>query len=349
VSKVFPDGTTAVREVSMTIGEGEFFTLLGPSGCGKTTILRMIAGFVRPTSGQIAIGGRDVTYVPPNRRDTAMVFQNYALFPHLTVFENVAFGLRVRHVGPQEVGARVREALSQVRLTEMERRRIEQLSGGQQQRVALARALVVRPSLLLLDEPLSNLDAKLREETRSEIRLLQRRAGITAIYVTHDQAEAMAMSDRIAVLNQGEVHQIGSPEDIYHRPATSFVAAFIGKSTLLRGTLTHVDGHAGQVRLEGGASFRVDLRSGSGASLEPGDAVTLSIRPEGFRAAPAGSSENVLAGSVLNTEFAGSHTEYQLAVGDLRVIAWLDGQDHASRVGDTLRITAPPECIYLLA
>jgi iron(III) transport system ATP-binding protein len=346
---VFPDGTTAVREVTMSIAAGEFFTLLGPSGCGKTTILRMVAGFVQPTSGRIVIRGRDVTHVPPNRRGTAMVFQNYALFPHLTVFENVAFGLRVRHVASQELGAQVREALSQVRLSPLEQRRIEQLSGGQQQRVALARALVIRPNLLLLDEPLSNLDAKLREETRSEIRLLQRSAGITAIYVTHDQAEAMAVSDRVAVLSHGEVHQIGAPEEIYHRPATEFVATFIGKSTLLRGTVTRVDGNAGWVRLEDGASFHVDLRRGSATSLKPGDAVTLSIRPEGFRTAPTGDAENVLAGRILNLEFAGSHTEYQIAVGDIRVIAWLEGQTRGRRVGETLRMAAPPECIYLLA
>src|SRR5699024_9215490 len=237
ITRIYGGTTPSVDDVSLTVGDGEFFTLLGPSGCGKSTTLRMIAGFIQPTSGTIRFGEREVTSLPPHKRDTGMVFQNYALFPHMDVTGNVAYGLSMRHVAKAEKTKRVTEALDIVGLGGYSDRRIDQLSGGQQQRVALARALVIQPSVLLLDEPLSNLDAKLREETRAQIRQIQKRAGTTSVYVTHDQSEAMAMSDRIAVMNAGVLHQVGAPREIYRRPTTSFVARFIGRSNVLLGTV----------------------------------------------------------------------------------------------------------------
>ncbi|MCG0239129.1 MAG: ABC transporter ATP-binding protein [Firmicutes bacterium] len=349
VSKVYPGGAAAVRDVNLTIGAGEFFTLLGPSGCGKTTTLRMIAGFTLPSSGRIWFGDRDVTRVPPNERDTGMVFQNYALFPHMTVFENVAFGLRVRRLPKDEIRRRVEEALAQVHLAGLGSRRVDQLSGGQQQRVALARALVIRPKVLLLDEPLSNLDAKLREETRSEIRRLQRELGITAIYVTHDQAEAMAISDRIAVMEGGRVHQVGTPQEIYHRPATRFVATFIGKSNLLEGVLTRVEGNTGWVRV-GEWEVGVHLhRRNPGVEPRPGRRVLLSIRPEGLQPASDQEHANVLVGTVERVEFGGAYTEYTVAAGSLKVMAAIAAADgDLRRVGDPLRLYVPPERIFLV-
>jgi putative spermidine/putrescine transport system ATP-binding protein len=225
--------TVAVAGIDLAVREGEFMTLLGPSGCGKTTTLGLIAGFFPPSAGSIAIGGRPVAELPPFRRDIGVVFQDYALFPHLTAAENVAFGLRMRKVAAADVASRVREALDLVQLGSLGERRPLELSGGQRQRVALARALVIRPAVLLLDEPLSNLDLKLREEMRVEIAGLQRRLGITTVFVTHDQGEALVMSDRIAVMNAGRIEQVGRPADIYERPATRFVAEFIGRMNFL--------------------------------------------------------------------------------------------------------------------
>jgi len=224
---------TAVDAIDLTVAQGEFVTLLGPSGCGKTTTLNMIAGFLAPDAGSIRLRGKAVEALPPFRRDLGLVFQDYALFPHMTVAENVAFGLRMRHVTRPEITQRVAEALDLVQLSGLGDRRPLQLSGGQRQRVALARALVIRPAMLLLDEPLSNLDLKLREEMRVEISALQRRLGIATVFVTHDQGEALTMSDRIAVMRQGRIEQIGAPNDIYERPATRFVAGFIGTANLI--------------------------------------------------------------------------------------------------------------------
>jgi iron(III) transport system ATP-binding protein len=232
LSRRFGD-TTAVDAVSLDVAAGEFLTLLGPSGCGKTTTLRMVAGFEHPTSGQVWVNGRDVTALPPQRRDVGMVFQNYALFPHMDVGENVAFGLRAR--GGRDVDARVERALERVELAGYKRRKVQELSGGQQQRVALARALAPEPPLLLLDEPLSNLDAALRERTRTEIRALLKELGMTAVFVTHDQEEAFALSDRIAVLDRGRLQQLGTPEELYARPANPFVAAFLGRANFFPG------------------------------------------------------------------------------------------------------------------
>jgi len=233
VTKTFDGKVVAVDAVTLDIRAGEFFSLLGPSGCGKTTSLRMIAGFERPDSGRVHVGGQDITDVPVHRRDMGMVFQSYALFPHRTVAENVAFGLRMRDVPKPEIARRVASALAQVALTGLEERKPGQLSGGQQQRVALARALVIEPRVLLCDEPLGALDRKLRQQMQFELKELQQRLGVTLVFVTHDQEEALAMSDRIAVMNKGRVEQIGAPTEIYERPRTRFVADFIGEINLL--------------------------------------------------------------------------------------------------------------------
>ncbi len=236
LTKTFPHGGPTIGPLDLRMQEGELFTLLGPSGCGKSTTLRMIAGFEEPTAGEVRLGDRDLTSVAPDARDLGLVFQNYALFPHLNVFGNVAFGLETRRLPRNQIRLRVEEALAQVGLDRHLTARIDRLSGGQQQRVALARALVIRPRLLLLDEPLSNLDAKLREETRGLLRRIQRQTGVTTIYVTHDQAEAMALSTRLAVMNHGRVEQVGDPRSIYERPQTRFVASFVGRNNLIEVT-----------------------------------------------------------------------------------------------------------------
>ncbi|GAB3153117.1 ABC transporter ATP-binding protein [Micromonospora sonneratiae] len=297
--------TAAVDDVDINIAAGEFFTLLGPSGCGKTTTLRMVAGFYFPTSGRIRFGTEDVTRKPPNKRDTGMVFQNYALFPHMSVAQNVAYGLKIRKVGRAESRRRVEEALAQVHLGGYGTRRIDELSGGQQQRVALARALVIRPRTLLLDEPLSNLDAKLREETRAEIRRIQREAGITSIYVTHDQAEAMAMSDRIAVMESGRVQQIGSPQEIYHQPANTFVARFIGRSNVLSLPVVSATATTVDVRLPGGG--RITVAAPPEHGLTESATALVSVRPEHIGLC-ASTEEGALTGRVTELEFTGMAT-----------------------------------------
>ena len=270
--------TIAVDQVSLETRREEFLTLLGPSGCGKTTILRCIAGFVRPDAGRVRIGSKDVTEVPPYRREIGMVFQSYALFPHLTVFENVAFGLRVRRLPRLEIAPRVHRALDLVKLVGLAGRLPRQLSGGQQQRVALARALVYEPRVLLLDEPLSNLDAKLRVEMRAEIRAIQRRLGLTAIYVTHDQEEALSVSDRVAVMRSGRIEQMDTPATVYDRPANAFVAGFVGVSNLLPGEVVSSDGGTTVARLGGG----LDVRA-AGVSVGAGRPVWIMARPETIR------------------------------------------------------------------
>jgi putative spermidine/putrescine transport system ATP-binding protein len=258
----------AVRDVSIDVAEGEFLVLLGPSGCGKTTTLRIVAGFVEPNTGTVSLGGRDITHLPPWKRNTGLVFQSYALFPHLSVDQNVAFGLEMRGAKPAEIAPKVAEALRLVRLDHLGDRLPRQLSGGQQQRVALARALAFRPDILLLDEPLSNLDAKLRQEVRVEIRDLQRSLGITTVMVTHDQEEALTMADRLVVMNEGRVRQIGSQRDLYERPADSFVAGFVGRSSFIHGDIDRSDGF----QSAGGLMIRCPDQA-------PGPAV-LALRPE---------------------------------------------------------------------
>jgi iron(III) transport system ATP-binding protein len=303
LTKTFPRAGKVVDAIDLKIDDGEFFTLLGPSGCGKSTTLRMVAGFEEPTGGRIFFDKVDVTYDPPNRRGIGFVFQNYALFPHLSVAQNVAFGLQVRKVPLAEARDRVAAALQDVQLRGFEEARVDQLSGGQQQRVALARALVIRPKLLLLDEPLSNLDAKLRRETRAALRLLHQSTRVTTIYVTHDQDEAMAMSDRIAVLDRGKIHQVGQPEEIYERPATRFVAKFIGRNNVLDATVCSASEQSAVLRFANGAELAVDAhRRAPGLQLHPGATVGVCLRAESVQLA---ADRGIFSGIVTDVEYAG--------------------------------------------
>jgi len=291
---------TALKDVSLDIKEGEFFTLLGPSGCGKTTLLRMIAGFNSIEGGEFYFGDKLINNVPAHKRDIGMVFQNYAIFPHLTVAENVAYGLKARKVPPGEIKPRVEKALDLVQIGHLSKRKPNELSGGQQQRVALARAFVIEPSVLLMDEPLSNLDAKLRVQMRSAIRKLQRQLGITTIYVTHDQEEALAISDRIAVMKEGVIMQCATPREIYAKPANPFVAGFIGTSNFLDCTVSE----GGKVEIEGGLTIQVPLKKNY-----TGKAV-LSARPEQLFF-----SDHGLPGKVMFSTFLGDFVEYEINIG----------------------------------
>ena len=302
---------TAVEGVSLAVGRREFLTLLGPSGCGKTTTLRLIAGFERPTSGVVLIDGRAVQNLPAYKRPVNTVFQNYALFPHMTVFDNVAFGLRMKHVPAAERRRQVAAALDMVRLVGMERRKPGQLSGGQQQRVALARALVNRPSVLLLDEPLGALDLKLRRAMQLELRTLNREVGITFIYVTHDQEEALAMSDRIAVMSQGHVLQVGPAEEIYERPASRFVADFIGETNLLPVRILGVSGGIAAVALPCGATA-----GGRAGAAVAGTDATLAVRPERITIGSSDDGAAGLDGTITEAVYLGSATQYVVALPD---------------------------------
>ncbi|MEK5172632.1 ABC transporter ATP-binding protein [Heyndrickxia sp. FSL W8-0496] len=309
----------AVDQLNLQIREGEFFTFLGPSGCGKTTTLRMIAGFYYPTKGIVRFGEKDMTRVPPEKRNTGMVFQNYALFPHMTVFENVAFGLKVRKIPSTEIKNRVHDVLEKVRLDTFSNRQVSQLSGGQQQRVALARALVIEPEILLLDEPLSNLDAKLRDEMRTEILRLQRDYHITTIYVTHDQAEALSMSDRIAVFNHGVCHQIGTPFEIYNEPANDFVAQFIGEINFIPFEMDKIKEEKIEVRIfQGNQSLSVKRIPFNDVEFSMDEKLILSIRPESIKlSTQAMEGENVLEGKIESLQFFGSAVEILVKVKDI--------------------------------
>ena len=305
----------ALSGIELAIEEREFVTFLGPSGCGKTTMLRTLAGFLTPDSGTIHVGGRLLSspqaVVPPEHRRMGMVFQNYAVWPHMSVFENVAFGLRLLKVEGAEIGERVSRILDAVGLSGLEKRHPGQFSGGQRQGVALARSLVVEPSILLLDEPLSNLDAKLRERMRTELKTLQRRTGITFIYVTHDQAEAMALSDRIVVFNQGTVQQVGAPRDVYERPANIFVADFMGLVNKVPGKLVELRGTSARVRI---GEQTIEACTSDG--IDPSGAIVVAIRPEAIRlgeAAPV-AGNNVLAGKLVESTFLGNIVDHQVDV-----------------------------------
>ncbi len=335
LSKSF-GGHNAVDDLSLSVEDGEFVTLLGPSGCGKTTTLLMIAGFVEATSGSITLEGRDLLAMKPNRRGLGIVFQSYALFPHLTAAENVSFGLEMQRVPQAERERRVRETLKLVGLSELADRFPRRMSGGQQQRVALARALVIRPRILLLDEPLSNLDAKLREEMQLELRQIQRTVGATTILVTHDQAEAMALSDRIVVMNAGRVEQIARPHEAYERPASAFVAGFLGRTNVLAGTLQR----------EGARTFAA---IGDGRWPVPalaGERLTASVRPEKIRfsAAEPGS----LGGTIATCTFQGSHWLYQVRTeaGTVTVIRQ-NSHEPALPEGSAVRLAWRPEDMTL--
>jgi spermidine/putrescine transport system ATP-binding protein len=303
------DRVHAVRRMDLAIVRGEFFSLLGPSGCGKTTTMRMIAGFEEPTAGTVFLDGRDVTGVSPNKRDVNMVFQSYALFPHLTTYQNVAFGLERKKVNKSEIRRRVTEIMEIVSLTGMEKRAPREMSGGQQQRVALARALVNRPRALLLDEPLGALDLKLRQQMQVELKRIQREVGITFVYVTHDQGEALTMSDRIAVMQAGVIEQLGSPREIYERPATRFVAGFIGTSNLISGRADAVDGNRAVISYGDEGRVVVPMPR----AVAPGDAVEVSVRPEKIdlhRGAPPTTDGSLLAGVVTEVVYHGTSTNY---------------------------------------
>ena len=353
VSKRYGD-FHAVRDFSLAIEQGELVVLLGPSGCGKTTTLRMIAGFVPVTSGRVRLGGRDVTNLPPHRRNTGLVFQGYALFPHLTAAENVAFGLEMRKLPAPVVREKVARALKLVRLEGLGDRLPRQLSGGQQQRVALARALVIEPDALLLDEPLSNLDAKLREEVRVEIRQLQRALGLTTVMVTHDQDEALAMADRLVVMSAGAIQQIGTQRDLYERPRNRFVAGFVGRTNFLHGQLVE----AGVFQSDGGLTLRFDpappSSAGAGGS-SPGGRRALALRPErlALGASASAARANRVAGTVEFTSYLGAVIEYyvRLSSGEiLRVHAPNTGAagDRAWALGDTVHVSWPIEVGFVL-
>ena len=303
-----------VSEVSLSIEEGELFTLLGPSGCGKTTLLRLIAGFYAPDGGEIRFDARVVNAVPPHERGIGMVFQNYALWPHMKVSENVSYGLKLRKISASEIAERVHSVLEKVKLGGLGDRYPGQLSGGQQQRVALARALVLNPEILLLDEPLSNLDAKIRVQVRAEIRKLQKELGITTIYVTHDQEEALTLSDRIAVFNQGKVFQIGPPKALYERPANRFVADFIGINNLIDGTVRAIEGPLRTVRVEtpvGEISAIYDER------LRAGDRCVICIRPENAAVdGESGGERNRLKGKISFAAYLGNTLRYDIDLGN---------------------------------
>ena len=294
----------AIRAVTLDVADGEFVVLLGPSGCGKTTTLRVVAGFAEPDSGSVALGERDITRLPPWKRNAGLVFQNYALFPHLTVAQNVAFGLEMRKIGAAETARRVGDALQLVRLEPLAQRLPRQLSGGQQQRVALARALVFHPDVLLLDEPLSNLDAKLRQDVRVEIRELQRKLGLTTVMVTHDQEEALTMADRLVVMQDGAVRQVGTQQDLYERPCDRFVAAFVGRSTFIEGEIEA----PGRFRSHGGLSLAC-----TAATLGP---ATLALRPERMliEAAPQAAVDNNLPGVVEFVSYLGATVDMHVRI-----------------------------------
>jgi spermidine/putrescine transport system ATP-binding protein len=348
LEKRFRD-VVAVERISLDIEPGEFFSLLGPSGCGKTTTLRMIGGFEQPTGGRIELRGRDVTRDPPDKRPVNMVFQNYALFPHLDVGGNVGFGLRRKRVPGPEIERRVGEALELVRLTGYGRRRPNQLSGGQQQRVALARALVNRPTVLLLDEPLGALDLKLRRQLQVELKRIQMEVGITFVYVTHDQEEALTMSDRIAVMHRGVVEQLGTPEELYERPTTRFVADFIGTTNLFHGEVVAAGDGLARVRLSSGEVCHVE-----GSDLTPGRQVELSVRPEcvELRTAEPGApgEPGALSGVIQQAAYLGGTIQYQArSSGGLVVLAVTSKNGSRFETGARVDIVWSPSEALVLA
>ena len=355
VTKVFADPSrpekslTAVRNANIDVKEGEFVTFLGPSGCGKTTTLRIISGFEAPTSGEVWIAGKLVNDQPPNKRDTSMVFQSYAIFPHLSVGQNIGFGLELKERPKAEIKAEVEKIMAVMNLKDLAHRRPDQLSGGQQQRVALARAIVNRPSVLLFDEPLSNLDAKLREQMRLEIRRIQQSFGITSIYVTHDQAEAMTVSDRIVVMNEGNIMQIGTPFEIYSRPANRFVADFIGRVNFLEGRIAGTEEGAVEVEYDGGRRKKIASRAGFFAK---GDRAVLTVRPESLRLSHGSSGDaGLLAGKISKLVYLGPVVEYEIDAGfDKPILAVTHNpvEEGFFRVGESVFIDFAPASGHVL-
>jgi spermidine/putrescine transport system ATP-binding protein len=351
VTKKFGE-MVAVDRISLEVRDGEFFSLLGPSGCGKTTTLRMIGGFEQPTSGLIELQGQDVTWLPPFKRNVNTVFQNYALFPHLTIFENVAFGLRRKGVRKDEIKSRVTEMLRLVELPGYEARKPTQISGGQAQRVALARALINRPAVLLLDEPLGALDLKLRKQMQVELKRIQQEVGITFIYVTHDQEEAMTMSDRIAVMNHGHYEQLGEPESLYERPTTRFVAGFLGISNLLPAHVAGRDGAYASATLADDTAIRIPS-----ALLNGTDRIAIGVRPEKIRlsepSAAAPSGHNRLTGIVRDASYLGVSTQYQVESRGGTLTVYEQNVERATRAelwarGDQVQMTWSPDHSFVV-
>ena len=346
ISKIYKDPKTgkdfyAVQDTTLDIEPGTFVTLLGPSGCGKTTTLRMIAGFESPDEGDIYLGDEAINALTPNKRDTAMVFQSYALLPHYNVFDNVANGLKIRKLPKEEIQERVMNILKLVEMEGMESRMTNQLSGGQQQRVALARALVIEPSVLLFDEPLSNLDAKLRVTMRTEIRKIQQKVGITAIYVTHDQSEAMSISDKIIIMSKGKVEQIGTPREIYYHPTSKFVADFIGEANFLEAQVRSADGEKAMISVAGG-EFEVN----NFAHAKAGETATLVLRPEGVSL----SEKGLLEGTVTLSTFMGAYQYYQMMVGDIeiQITDYNPVNRRIYEVGEKAYLDFDPKGVYIL-
>jgi len=333
----------AVKDVSLSIRKGEFVTLLGPSGCGKTTILRSIAGLVQPTGGEIAVAGRRIDNIPIHKRNIGLVFQNYALFPHKTIFDNIAFGLKYRNVEKSLIAQKVTRALEMVRLPGVEKKLPSEMSGGQQQRIALARAIVIEPDVLLLDEPLSALDANLREEMRTELKIIQREVGITTIFVTHDQDEALAMSDRIVVMNKGLIEQVGTPEDVYRRPESLFVASFLGQSNLLPGRVTSAADGTVRVQLDNGPEIAVAAPGGA----RTGDPVTAVVRAQKVQLNPPERATG-LTGKIASTSYLGGSAAYFVDMGGLRLQSIATIDDRVWREGESVSIGIAPGDVLLL-
>jgi putative spermidine/putrescine transport system ATP-binding protein len=345
VTKTYGD-VAAVSDISLAIEHGEFVALLGPSGCGKTTTLQMLAGFVEATSGDIRIDGKPMRGIPPHKRNIGVVFQSYALFPHLSVFDNVGFGLKMRDIERAEVARRVNRALDLVQLAGLDRRYPKELSGGQQQRVALARALVIEPSVLLLDEPLSNLDANLREQMRFEIREIQKRIGITTVFVTHDQNEAMAAADRLVVMSKGRIRQIGTARDIYETPSDLFVAGFIGQANLLHGRVRAVRGMEAEIALSAGGLI-VARHDGS---AQAGDERSIALRPEDFE---LGAQEqpglNSVRGTVVRMNYLGASINAGVRVGETTLMVSIPRGKVAVREGESVFVSWPKSAGITLA
>jgi iron(III) transport system ATP-binding protein len=330
----------AVNDISLNIEKGQFVTLLGPSGCGKTTTLRLVAGFEFPTIGHITLDGAHLEDVPPNNRNMAMVFQSYAIFPHLNVFENIAYGLKIKKLSNAEIKRRIDEVVSLVQLGGLEDRAPNQLSGGQQQRVALARALVVEPKVLLFDEPLSNLDAKLRAQMRFEIRRLQQHLGITSVYVTHDQAEAMALSDRIVVMNQGRIEQVGTPEEVYKRPTSKFVADFIGRANFVDAKVNEIKNSHAVVTL-----FGKNITLPCSPKVQAGTQAHAMVRPESIKLS---TTVDVISGDVKTAAYLGSLVEYEVEVNGVVLLVVDYEPKRVFAAGDRVGVSAEPSHTYLL-
>lgn len=343
VSKAF--GTlTVIDELDLTIDKGEFVSMLGPSGSGKTTTLMMLAGFEKPTGGVIRVAGRQIDSLPPYKRNMGVVFQNYALFPHMSVMENVAFPLNMRRVARAEVEARVQRALGMVQLGKLSDRKPSQLSGGQQQRVALARALVFEPEVVLMDEPLGALDKKLREQMQLDIRDLHRLLGLTIIFVTHDQTEALTMSDRIAVFNHGQIEQIGRPSEIYDRPATRFVAEFIGETNVISGKVTEAGAGRAIVQLANGHQISL-AAEGLKAEAE----ISVSVRPERVRPGRGHPTSNVISGGVVDVVYHGDHLQIVLDSGGQRFLIKSDRNEAPPQIGGRLDVSFAPHDCWVVA